>query len=148
MSIRRKLVIGAAGIAAFIVGGSGLAILQMIIGGLTNMGQSDTPGKMEPSPEEKTQKEWEATQQKAKSELEQQSGQQDRAPQSASDSAQPETTGSAPELNVPQYRGSSDAPESTYRPPVSRPAPVIGPGNFDVAPRGNSYSGQSGPGNM
>ena len=145
MSVRRNLVIGFAGIAAFIVGGSGLAVLQMIIGSLTNTGQTDLPGKIEPSPEEKSKKEWEATQQKAKAETAQQTT------EAKADSQQIQTQANAvnPQSEVQQYAAPTEEAVRAYQPPPAPPAPAIGPGNFDgPAPGRSGYGAQTGPGNM
>lgn len=130
----KKLIIGAAGLGAFIVAAALVSIISTMVSGLIPGRSPDEPGKLDPPIEEKSKQEYEATlnpKEEPKT---------DESPNETPPSAQPQ------EASPPQEAAPSPAPA-----PVAPPAPrSSGPGNFDAPPARFGGGGiyPTGPGNM
>lgn len=141
MTLLKKLTIGAAGLAAFVVAAALVSIISSMVSALMPGRSPDAPGKLDEPPEEKSRREYEATlnpkqESKSNESHTETDVQQEAAPAQEASSSQEATP--AP----------SAAPAP---PPVAPPAPPArGPGNFAAppAPYGGGGIYPTGPGNM
>jgi hypothetical protein len=136
MSLKRNLLIGGAGFAAFIVASSLAAVLNSVVSALVPGRSSDPPGQMEESLEEKAQRE--TAEQKAKDDAEKEK--------------QESPSKTTPEPSTPESSSTSESKtESEVQPaspPPPPPVPTPGPGNLGYEPPQYTSSGAGGPGNL
>jgi len=130
----KKLIIGAAGLGAFIVAAALVSIISSMVSALIPGRSPDAPGKLDPPIEEKSKQEYASTlnpKEEPKT---------DESPNETPPSAQPQ------EVSPPQETAPSPDPFL-----VASPAPrSSGPGNFDAPPAPYAGGGiyPTGPGNM
>lgn len=136
MSLRRNLLIGGAGFAAFIVASSLAAVLNSVVGALVPGRSADPPGHMEESLEEKAKRE--TAEQKAKDETEKEK--------------QESPSKTTPELPTSEIVSASESKDDSSPQPApvtnNPPAPSSGPGNLGYEPPQYIPSGAGGPGNL
>lgn len=125
------------GVAAFVVASAGASIVGTLVNGLIPNNRPDPPGELEPSPEERSKKEWAATQTKS-----------DSKPQEPKQEAKQPAAKETPVEQPKEPATTSPTPEPVVAAP-SPPRLTTGPGNLD-APVENPYFHpvQTGPGNL
>lgn len=137
MTLFKKLTIGAAGLAAFVVAAALVSIISTMVSALIPGRSPDAPGKLDQPPEEKSKQEYEATLNPK---------QESKSNESPTETAVQQEAAPPQEASPPQEVISSPAAD-----PVAPPAPPArGPGNFDAppAPYGGGGIYPTGPGNM
>lgn len=142
MTILKKLTIGAAGLAAFVVAAALVSIISTMVSALIPGRSPDAPGKLDVSPEEKSRREYEATLN---------SKQESKSNESHNETIVQQEA--APPQEASSQQEATSAPSAAPVPPtpVAPPAPPVrGPGNLDAPPAPFAGGGiyPTGPGNM
>lgn len=134
MGLRRTLLIGGAGFAAFIVASSLTAVINTVVSSLVPGASSDKPGLMKESLEEKAKRE--TAEQKSKDEAEKEK--QQSVSQKTSEGSSAEVVDSSEVKPDP-------LPQAAPQPPRS---PTPGPGNLGYQPPQYTPFNAGGPGNL
>ena len=136
MTIIKKVALGAAGLAGFVVAAILATLLSSVVSALVPGRSPDAPGKLDETIEDRARREHKATLTNKE---------EPKTNESHNETAIQEESSAPQEVSPPPQVAPAPAPI-----PVAPPAPPAhGPGNFDAPPApsgGGSY--QTGPGNM